>query len=66
MREANKALRKQIEKSGIKQWQIADALGVADSTFTRWLRHELPEERKNEVLRVIEEVKQHESNNPRS
>lgn len=53
----NEKIRRCISESGLRYWEIADALGVADTTFTKWLRHELPVEKKEEILAAIERLK---------
>lgn len=40
----------------VKLWQIADALGIADSAFSRKLRKELPQEEKEKIFAVIESL----------
>lgn len=54
MEKANMDVRKAIEDSGLKYWQIADAIGVNDGNFSRMLRTELSEERKQEIFNAIE------------
>ena len=49
----NKEIRDKIRIAGLKQWQVAKACGVTESTFIRWLRDELSEDRKNAILKVI-------------
>ena len=44
----NIEIREAIKESGFKHWQIADIIGVADTTFCRMLRRELPESKKQE------------------
>ena len=53
----NTDIRQAIIESGLKYWQVADALNVADSTFTKWLRKELDPEKKAVVLKAIERLK---------
>lgn len=53
----NIEIRKAIKESGFKHWQIADIIGVADTTFCRMLRRELPEDRKQEILTAIQAAK---------
>lgn len=53
----NIEIRKAIKESGFKHWQIADIIGVADTTFCRMLRRELPEDRKQEILIAIQAAK---------
>lgn len=43
-------------KSGIKKWQVAQEIGVADTTFSKWLRKPLPEDKKAKVLAAISKL----------
>lgn len=54
---SNIEIREAIKKSGLRHWQIADMIGVADTTFCRMLRRELPEDKKQEILTVIQAAK---------
>ena len=49
----NSDIRAEINSAGLKLWQIADGLGIADTSFSRMLRHELPEEKKSEIRSII-------------
>ena len=42
----NQDIRRAAAGAGVKLWQVAEALGIADTTFCRKLRHELPQEEK--------------------
>ena len=42
--------------AGVKLWQIADALGISDGGLSRKLRKELSEEKKEEILSIIEKI----------
>lgn len=53
----NIEIRKAIKESGFKHWQIADMIGVADTTFCRMLRRELPEDKKQEILMAMQIAK---------
>ena len=50
---ANEEIKKALNKSGIKQWELADLLGVHEMTLCRKLRHELPEDEKKDILNLI-------------
>lgn len=50
----NEKLRREISKSGLYQWQVADCMGISDITFCRMLRHELTGEQRQRVLDAIE------------
>lgn len=49
----NKEIKFAIMEKGLKQWQVAKALGVSESTFYRMLRNELSEDEKKTVLEAI-------------
>ena len=38
MERANQELRKRITEAGLFHWQVAEAVGVSESTFCRWMR----------------------------
>ena len=41
----------------MKLWQIAEKLGYAhDTAFSKALRHELTEEKKTEIFKIIDEL----------
>lgn len=50
----NQEIKQAIKAAGLKQWQVAQQCGVAEFTFTRWLRYELSEERRNAIFAAIE------------
>lgn len=54
----NKDIRTEIYLSGLKYWQIADCIGICAETFSRKLRHELPEDEKAKIRSVIKELSQ--------
>lgn len=49
----NKEIRCAIGAHGLKNWQVAEALGISESTFSKKLRKELSNEEKQKVLDVI-------------
>lgn len=54
----NLDIRNEITNSGLNYWQVAEGIGVSDSTFSRLLRHELPDEKKEEIRAAIRELKE--------
>ena len=52
---ANMEIRKKIIEKGLFYYQIAKRLGVSDITFSRWMREELSEARKQRILEILEE-----------
>lgn len=52
----NKDIRNEIKQAGVTYWQVAKALGIADGTFTRWLRFELEGDKRQRVLEAIKKA----------
>lgn len=52
----NKDVRRAAAAKGIRLWQLAEACGMADTTFSKLLRRELPLEKKQEVFAIIDKV----------
>jgi hypothetical protein len=53
---ANQDIRRTAAGAGVKLWQIAAALGIADCNFSRKLRRELPTEEKEKIFSIIREL----------
>ena len=56
-REVNQEVYEAFTRSRVKRWEVAQILGVAENTVIRWLRAELPPERKAAILDAIEKVR---------
>lgn len=54
--EKNKEIRIAMVEAGIKQYQLADMIGVNETVFSRWMRKEMTEERKNLCLDAIKKA----------
>ncbi len=52
----NQEIREKIDKCGIRQFEVAAACGVSEFTFSRWLREELPPDKKERVEIAIEKI----------
>ncbi|QNU66551.1 hypothetical protein EHE19_017115 [Ruminiclostridium herbifermentans] len=52
----NKDLRDAFRIENVKQWEVAEAIGISEMTFVKWLRKELPEEKKALVREAIKKV----------
>ncbi len=53
---ANQEVREALQNKGMKQWELADMLGISEFTLTRWLRKELTEDKKKLLLKAINEA----------
>lgn len=57
----NQEIKAKIKEAGLKQWQVAQRCGVVESTLIRWLRFDLPEERRKAIYDAIEALKAEEA-----
>ena len=53
---ANKEIRREIVRSGLKHWEVAAKYGCTDSTFSRKLRQELAPEEKTKIRDIIAQL----------
>lgn len=54
---SNQDIRIAMIQANIKQYQVADKLGIAEHNFSRKMRYEISEKEKARVLQAIEELK---------
>lgn len=55
-KKANAEIRRAIGAAGLRQWEVADALGILDSVLSRKLRKELKDDEKKRILSVIDDL----------
>lgn len=53
---ANAQIRTAAKEAGVKLWEVAEYCGVTDSTFSRQMRRELPEDKQRQILQAIEHI----------
>ena len=53
----NKDIRQAIKEAGLRHWQVAECYGINEGNFSRLLRKELGQEKKEAVFSAIEEAK---------
>jgi hypothetical protein len=56
MLKPNHEIRERAKSKGVHLWEIAEAFGVHEKTFTCWLRHEFDPKRKAQALKFIDEI----------
>lgn len=56
MSKANMDLREYARKKKVPFWRIAEKYGLADSNFSRMLRHELTENEKARIKLIVDEL----------
>ena len=52
----NKDLRDEFRIANVRQWEVAEAMGISEMTLVKWLRRELPEDKKNLVRKAIQKL----------
>ena len=52
---SNTKIRSALEESRMRHWELANLLGISESTLVRWLRTELPEEEQKRIISIIKE-----------
>ena len=58
----NKDLRDEMRIANVRQWEVADAIGVSEMTMVKWLRKELDAETKALVREGIAKAAQQKKN----
>lgn len=53
---ANGKIKEAARRTGVRLWEVADHLGIADSTLCRQMRKELSSERQQELLDAIKAI----------
>lgn len=53
---ANKEIRARATEKGVCLWEIADKIGLWDSSFSRKLRKELSDSEKQAIFKIIDEI----------
>lgn len=59
----NAELKKEIKEAGFFLWEVADKLGMNDGNFSRLLRKDLSEEKKQQIYSIMEELKKERAEN---
>lgn len=49
-------IKSEITKKNVKVWQVAKAYGVADTTFSKYLRGEFNDTETQKILEIIDEL----------
>ncbi len=58
----NKDLRDEMRIANVRQWEVADAIGISEMTMVKWLRKELDAEKKALVREGIAKAAQQKKN----
>ena len=49
----NALIREYARKNNVHLWEVANQIGIADTTLSKWLRRQLPSEKEAEILHAI-------------
>ena len=52
----NRDIRDYARVKDVRLWKIAEKLNIVDSNISRLLRHELSDEKKAEIYKIIDEL----------
>ena len=52
----NQYIKDAIKKSAAKKWQVANELGIAESTFNTWLHKQLSTKKKQKIMAAISKI----------
>lgn len=55
-RRANECIRDTAKRRGVRLWQIAERIPLSDANFSRKLRRELPDEERERILGIIDQI----------
>lgn len=58
----NRDLRDEMRIANVRQWEVAEAIGVSEMTMVKWLRKELDDSKKTLVREGISKAAQHKQN----
>lgn len=53
----NADIKTYAKTKGVKQWEIAECLGIHEAVLSRKMRHELSQEEKEEFKKAVDQVK---------
>ncbi len=52
----NTDIKNLIKEKELKQWQVAQAIGVSERTLIVWLRSELSEDKRQRIMSAIQRL----------
>jgi DNA-binding XRE family transcriptional regulator len=50
----NERIRRELKVVGMKQWQLAELMGISEQTICRKFRKELPEDEQQRIIELIQ------------
>ena len=58
----NIEIREALKNARLKKWQLAELIGIQDSSLSRKLRYELQSDEKAKILNIIHEFEKQQEN----
>lgn len=52
----NNEIRARAKEKGVFLWEVAEKIGIVDTSFSRKLRHELPDTEKQRIFKIIDNI----------
>lgn len=52
----NNKIKRKIKEAGLYQYQVAKEVGISEPQFIRWLRYEMPDEKKQRIYEAIKKL----------
>lgn len=49
----NQRIREALKEAGLYQWELAKIMGIGETTISRYLRVEMPEEEQDKIIELI-------------
>ena len=54
---ANEKIKEALKNKGLRQWQLAEMLGISEQTICRRMRKELSQDEQEKMISIIEDHK---------
>lgn len=55
-RKKNREVRQFLKDKRVFQWEVAERLGIHESSLIRWMRTELPEDKKKKIMEAASAI----------
>lgn len=52
----NKEIKEYIQHKNVPFWMVAEGLGITDSSFSRMLRYQLSDEKREQIISITDEL----------
>ena len=53
---SNQLIREYAKISGVKLWEVAERLNMQDTNLSKMLRHQLSNDKENELMTIIDQI----------